>query len=120
MSESDYEFDYGPPPHLSIIPAAPGYRVIYDVDGILSVGEDIIGWRIETRWEEGRHHSEVRPVLISGMAPFSVEAVLHPDETVTLLGQRHASIAGAQASHTRLNKFKADKLAQMAAEERAR
>lgn len=120
MSDSDDDFDYGPPPHLSIIPAAPGYRVIYEVKGVLSVGEDIIGWRIETRWQEGRHQSEVSPILISGMPSAYVEATLHPDGTVTLLSERHGSIDAAQASHTRLQKLIADKTAQLAAEEKAR
>jgi hypothetical protein len=90
---SDPEFD--PEPHLHIIPAGPGYRAVNEANGILSAGEDIIGWRVQTHWDQGEHISVVVPILIHS-AGLNAVGTQHPDGTVSYLNRRFGSLVEAQ------------------------
>lgn len=95
MSKSD------PKPQLTIIPAQPGYRLIHDVDGMISVGDDVIAWQITSHWDQGEFHTMVEPVLIEGTYSSDRHDYLHPDNSITFALQRFNSLKDAQNHLTR-------------------
>jgi hypothetical protein len=97
MPKPKSEFD--PEPHLSFLPAAPGYRVIHAVESFLSIGEDIIGWRIRTHWDQGEHISDIDPVLTQRVCS-NAAGILHPDGSASCLGRQFATMEQAQRAYS--------------------
>lgn len=65
----------------TVIPAQPGYRTIYAVEGGYAVADcDILAWRIETFEEDSGHlYSESYPIELDGEAPGHAAGVVGPD-----------------------------------------
>ena len=75
----------GPAPSFTIIPAQPGYRVVYsEDDGSLFVAEDVIAWRVETEMLGESLRSDVYPVSTNGEAPSNWIGLQHPNGQVSL------------------------------------
>lgn len=54
--------------NLSIVPAAPGYFAVYEMDDDFAVCEPIVAWRIETRkvGPDEHLHSDTFAITIDG------------------------------------------------------
>jgi hypothetical protein len=90
-----------PQPQLTIISAQPGYRLLHDVDGVISVGDDVIAWQVESHWDQGEFHTMVEPVLIEGAFRSRQTNYLRPDGSVTFQQRRFDSVKEAQVDLTR-------------------
>jgi hypothetical protein len=71
---------------ITVIPAQPGFRAVYDEDGkSLFIADTIIAWRVETVRNEDRSFSSyTSAVTLDGDTTEGCVGVLHPDGRVTL------------------------------------
>lgn len=87
-------------PHISVIPAAPGYVTLYKSDGKLLAGEPVIAWRIESHWESERFSTDVHPITLEGDVASNWVGFIHPDGTASVVGNIYNSLADAQEDQT--------------------
>lgn len=71
---------------ITVIPAQPGFRAVYDEDGkSLFIADTIIAWRIESRQNKDKSFSSYTyAVTLNGNPTEGCVGVLHPDGRVTL------------------------------------
>ena len=83
--------------NLSIVPAAPGYFTVYDLDDDFAVCEPIVAWRVETRklGSSGHMHSDTFAVTTDGEPGSNCVGTQGPDGRVYLFstGESFDSVA---------------------------
>jgi hypothetical protein len=93
------------PLNVSVVPAQPGHELIYQGDGpneFVLFGQ-VIAWRIAT-WPsanfEGRIHSKVEPLAMTGEVGADCFGVQNPDGTVVMFrGGRYTSWEEFRIAH---------------------
>jgi hypothetical protein len=74
------------PRRIDVIPAAPGTYAVYETNGLLSVHEAILAWRIESAKSlDGEITSRVYPISFEGVLDDDV-SILNPNGTVSIYG----------------------------------
>ncbi|WP_295851044.1 hypothetical protein [uncultured Xylophilus sp.] len=81
--------------HFTIIPATPGYRIVYDGSDGLFVSEHVIAWRIETFEEEPGLHSTTTPITVEGEPGLNWAGLLSPDGSVSWAEAEFSSLEEA-------------------------
>ena len=85
----------------TVIPAAPGYFVIYASEGKLDTGwpAPVIAWRIATERINGELHSQSWPIVPDGEPASNYVALLRADGRVEMLDGLYGSLEEAAASY---------------------
>ncbi|GEC97055.1 hypothetical protein ZRA01_31280 [Zoogloea ramigera] len=93
-----------PKPSYQIIPAQPGFSLVYDLgpeERTVELGEPVIAWRVETsatKDDPCDFSSVCIPITVDGDMDPSCAGVQNPDKTVTVFfSGTYSSIAELQA-----------------------
>lgn len=71
------------PSSVAVIPANPGFRVVYDTGNSYEVGDPVIAWRIESTQIHSLWHSICNPITVDSEADNCV-GVQNPDQSITI------------------------------------
>ena len=71
------------PSSVAIIPANPGFRVVYQYSDAYEVGDPVIAWRIETTQIDDEWHSTCTPLTVDSEAD-NLAGVQNPDQSITI------------------------------------
>lgn len=85
----------------TIVPAAPGYFVIYAQDADLFLGEPIIAWCVVSSFSGDTHFPEVHPITPDGKPGENYVGYQYPDGRVSVLDGLHDSLDDAQQERSR-------------------
>ena len=86
-------------PNLTIVPAQPGYVVVYADGSELFLGDPVIAWAVEAGFmPENRFHAIAHPVTPNGDAAANYVGFQYPDGKVSIMDGLADSLEDAQRS----------------------